>query len=146
MEIVHNRNTDLFEAIRDIYSDYNNIFMITGFVNLASKHSIPSRFDIKKEDMIYIWVALRAKDMIIADLYDFSEAYVLTDDAIMIFEFYNTQPYMVCNPFGIPDGQYSYDVVATQKECDWKILNPQSDYNTVCIVEETYTLIVGSDN
>jgi len=145
--IEFNRRTELAMAVRDVYTDGAYLYLLSGYINLVTKHSIPGRYNSSElEYLDNTWISLGAKAIVANPQNDYSEVIVLTEDFIQNFTFKEINPEMECSIRRIPPGEYKYELEAVQSQCELKDMNSQSDFNTVCIIKETFNFIVDEDN
>jgi len=144
----YNRKIEMFQSLRDTYSDGNFLYILTGFFNMVVKHNVPGRFDSQqvKDYISEYWPLFGAKAMVSVVDGETSKVVAIQDDFIALFTFSQGAPVLSCNMQGIGAGLYTYNLKAVQSSCEAKERNEKSvNFNTVCGVEETIELLVTSD-
>lgn len=111
--LTKNRQVELYQSVRDVYSDSKYLYLITGYINLSYKHSIPGRFNTS--DLSYLattWVYYDAKAMVAIDkkTQNATDVIVLSDDYIQNFTFYEDEPQLECDTRGVKEGIYEYNI------------------------------------
>jgi len=143
-----NRKVEMFQSLRDTYSDGNFLYILTGFFNMVVKHNVPGRYDSKqvKEYISEYWPLFGAKAMTSVVEGENSKVVAIQEDFIALFTFSQGAPVLSCNMQGISAGLYTYKLNAVQSSCEAKEKNKNSvSFDTVCAVEETIELLVTSD-
>jgi len=150
-----NRKIDLFESVRNTYSDSNFLYILTGSFNMVLKHSIPSEYDPPKgaDDYLFqYWPVFGIKAMVTVTEGSVSQAVTLQEDTITAFTFSEDNPYINCNLTGVEAGIYTYVINSLQTTCDQKEEGTEFDegeaqnYHAICQVEEAIELIVPKDD
>lgn len=145
--LTFNRKTELSQSVKDVYADDNFLYLISGYINLALKHSIPGTYNNTELTFLNTaWISFGSVTMVSQSTAEGSSAVVLTRDYVEKFTFSKSSPELVCNLRKVPPNLYSFRIEAVQSTCDLKEINSNTDFNTVCIVKETINLIVGTDN
>jgi hypothetical protein len=143
-----NRKIEMFQSLRDTYSDGNFLYILTGFFNMVVKHSIPGKFNSQEVNdyLSEYWPLFGAKAMVSVVNNETSKVVAIQDEFIAVFTFSEGNPILSCNMQGISPGLYTYTLKAVQSDCVAKEKNTKAvDFKTICEVEETIELLVTSD-
>ena len=110
--LVFNRKTDLFQSVRDTYSDGNFLYILTGFFNIVLKHGVPARFDTPTvtENLSEYWPLFGAKTMVAVKTNNTSRVVAIQDDYITLLKFQQDNPYLSCNTQDITEGSYTFNI------------------------------------
>ena len=141
---VFNRRSTLDQAARDTYADGKFLYIITGFFNIVSKHSIPARFQSPSvSNYLTNYWPLYATKAIITTLVDsVSVAVVLQESFLTLYTFTQDSPIISCDLENVQEGLYSYAIHVVQADCPVKEKNKLSDFNTVCTFDETIEVLI----
>lgn len=142
-----NRDSKIIDAVLDIYTDGNYLYILTGVLNRVYKHSIPGRFNSSEPINTHtLWLAYHAKALASKIQEDGSSIiYALAEGRLIKITFQEEDPRMECMMIDIPEGLYLFTLQAVQKTCEEKTRRQiDDDINTACVITEKINLIVSS--
>ena len=143
-DLVLNLDSYLLELPQDSYSDDNFLYVLTSFLNLVVKHSVPGGL-LSLDDEDYLseyWPLQYVKAMVSIATNSSSTVTALQSGYITQHKFSKENPVFRCELGEATEGLFTYKLRAIQPNCASKALSASNDFDTVCIIEETLELLV----
>jgi hypothetical protein len=149
-DIVFNRKTEIYQAVRDTYSDGNFLYLLTGFMNMVLRPGITSKYDTKNitDYLSNYWALYGAKSLVSQTKGQKSFTVAVRETTVSILTFQEASPYISCETSKIPAGLHYYQIHTLQTTCPAKekdLLGSGDNFDVVCSIEEPILLLVAED-
>jgi len=143
LNLVLNRQTEIYQAVSSVQSDGNFLYLITGFFNMAVRTGVPGNYDsdfVEGYIMNY-WTLFEIKSLITLKKGSSSQVVAVQNDGVSVYTFEQDTPVLVCNTFSIPEGDYNFQLKLFQSKCDAK---KTDDTRIVCQTKQNVRFVVAS--
>jgi len=149
-KFIFNRKTEMYQQVRDTYSDGNFLYIITGFMNMVFRPNVTSKYDTANvtDYIANYWALFGLKSMVSVTKGSKSVIMALNQNHITMLNFQEAKPFISCSTTNMKEGIHKYQIHALQTTCPAKeknLLGSADSFNVICEVEETILLLVASD-
>lgn len=143
--ITKNRELDIFQAVSDVYSDGNFLYLITGFFNIVLRPMVPANYQstFLDEYVMNYWSLFEIKSFVTTKTGSSSQVLAVQDTSLSLYSFEQETPALQCNIETIPEGEYIFQLKVFQTTCEDKTTD---DINVICQIKQNIKFVIGAND